>query len=153
MKHLLFFFALLVCCFFSSALSAQVSESKPLSPFEQTLIAAEKSLPEAQFKKDGDTLKRLLADDYSQVSIDGKLRNREEIIGMMTEFTLKQFRQYDFKVLPVSDNVAIVTYDAIMEVALDDEEFQIPRYQHLSSVWVKQGDQWRLRFQQATAAQ
>ena len=103
-------------------LSAQVSESKPLSPFEQTLIAAEKSLPEAQFKKDGDALKRLLADDYSQVSIDGKLRNREEIIGMMTEFTLKQFRQYDFKVLPVSDNVAIVTYDAIMEVALDDEE-------------------------------
>ncbi len=152
MKHLLFFF-LLLCCFFSSVLSAQVSESKPLSQFEQTLIAAEKSLPEAQFKKDGDTLKRLLADDYSQVSIDGKLRNREEIIGMMTEFTLKQFRQYDFKVLPVSDNVAIVTYDAIMEVALDDEEFQIPRYQHLSSVWVKQGDQWRLRFQQATAAQ
>src|ERR1044072_4636416 len=129
LKHLLFFFALLVCCFFSSALSAQVSESKPLSPFEQTLIAAEKSLPEAQFKKDGDTLKRLLADDYSQVSIDGKRRNREEIIGMMTDFTLQEFP------------------------ALDDEEFQTPRYQHLSSVWVKQGDRWRLRFQQATAAQ
>ena len=72
---------------------------------------------------------------------------------MMTEFTVKQFRQYDFKVLPVSENVAIVTYDAIMEVAVDDDEIQIPRYQHMSSVWVKQGEQWKLKFQQATAAQ
>lgn len=150
MKHLLFL--LLSCCLFSSALLAQSPESRPLSAFEQTLIAAEKSLPEAQLKKDGEALKRLLADDYSQVSIDGKLRGREEIIGMMTEFTLKQFRQYDFKVLPVSDSVAIVTYDAIMEVAVEDDEIQIPRYQHMSSVWVKQGGAWKLKFQQATAA-
>jgi uncharacterized protein (TIGR02246 family) len=141
----------LLCC--SSLLLAQTPDPKPLSPLEQQLIAAEKSLPEAQLKKDGAALKRLFAEDFSQVSIDGKLRDREEIIGMMTEFTVKQFRQYDFKVLPVSDNVAIVTYDAIMEVAVDDDEIQIPRYQHMSSVWVKQGEQWRLKFQQATATQ
>jgi hypothetical protein len=40
-----------------------------------------------------------------------------------------------------------------MEVAVDDDEIQIPRYQHMSSVWVKQGEQWRLKFQQATATQ
>jgi len=34
-------------------------------------------------------------------------------------------------------------------VHYDDET---PRYQHVSSVWVKQGDQWKLKFQQATAA-
>jgi hypothetical protein len=28
-----------------------------------------------------------------------------------------------------------------------------PRYQHLSSVWVDQGGIWKLKFQQATAAQ
>ena len=72
---------------------------------------------------------------------------------MMNEFSLKEYRQYDFKVLPVSENVAIVTYDAIMKVDVDDDEIQIPRYQHLSSVWVKQGEQWKLKFQQATAAQ
>jgi hypothetical protein len=103
-------------------------------------------------KKDSDALKRILADDFSQVSIDGKLRDRDEIIGMMSEITIKQFRQYDFKVVPVSDNVAIVTYDAILQVTVEDDEIQIPRYQHLSSVWVKQGDQWKLKFQQATAA-
>jgi len=27
-----------------------------------------------------------------------------------------------------------------------------PRYQHISDLWVKQDDQWRLKFQQATAA-
>lgn len=128
------------------------AETKPLTPLEQSLIAAEKSIPEAQMKKDSDALKRILADDFSQVSIDGKLRDRDEIIGMMSEITIKQFRQYDFKVVPVSDNVAIVTYDAILQVTVEDDEIQIPRYQHLSSVWVKQGDQWKLKFQQATAA-
>jgi hypothetical protein len=150
LKHLL---TVVFFGYFCSLLFAQAPDPKPLTPLEQTLIAAEKSLPEAQFKKDGKALKQLFADDFSQVSIDGKLRDREEIIGMMTEFTLKQFRQYDFKVLPVSENVAIVTYDAIMEVVVDDDEIQIPRYQHMSSVWVKQGDNWKLKFQQATAAQ
>ena len=59
------------------------AETKPLTPLEQSLIAAEKSIPEAQMKKDSDALKRILADDFSQVSIDGKLRDRDEIIGMM----------------------------------------------------------------------
>ena len=27
-----------------------------------------------------------------------------------------------------------------------------PRYQHFSSVWVQQDDQWKLKFHQATAA-
>lgn len=134
-------------------LAAQTPNPAPLSALEQTLITAEKSLPEAHSKKDTATLNKLFADDFSQVSIDGKLRGREEIIGMMNEFSLKEYRQYDFKVLPVSENVAIVTYDAIMKVDVDDDEIQIPRYQHLSSVWVKQGEQWKLKFQQATAAQ
>jgi hypothetical protein len=33
----------------------------------------------------------------------------------------------------------------------EGDDLLAPRYQHLSDVWVKQGDQWRLRFQQATA--
>lgn len=140
---------LLLC---SAVLMFGQAATKPLSPLEETLIAAEKSIPEAQIKRDSGALKRLLSDDYAQVSIDGKLRDRDEIIGMMSEVTIKQFRTYDFKVVPVSENVAIVTYDAILQVTSEDDEIQIPRYQHLSSVWVKQGDQWKLKFQQATAA-
>jgi len=44
-----------------------------------------------------------------------------------------------------------VTYDVIIQMSRYDED--IPRYQHISSIWVKQGDLWKLKFQQATAAQ
>lgn len=149
MKKLILIFILLFCSFL---LVFGQDSSKPLSPLEQTLITAEKSIPEAEIKRDSETLKRLLTDDFLQVSIDGKLSGRDEIIGMMSEITIKQFRTYDFKVVPVTENVAIVTYDAILEVTSEDDDIRIPRYQHLSSVWVKQGDQWKLKFQQATAA-
>jgi hypothetical protein len=136
----------------SAVLAIGQDSSKALSPLEQTLITAEKAIPEAEMKRDSETLKRLLSDDFLQVSIDGKLNDRDEIIGMMSEITIKQFRTYDFKVVPVTENVAIVTYDAILEVTSEDDDIRIPRYQHWSSVWVKQGEQWKLKFQQATAA-
>jgi hypothetical protein len=36
-------------------------------------------------------------------------------------------------------------------IQMPEDDVPAPRYQHFSDVWVKQGDQWRLRFQQATA--
>jgi hypothetical protein len=58
---------------------------------------------------------------------------------------------YGAKVLAVNDTVAIVTYDAIIHMTEGDAPGLAPRYQHFSDLWVKQGDQWRLRFQQSTA--
>ena len=34
---------------------------------------------------------------------------------------------------------------------LDDGSFEL-RYQHFSTVWVKQGDAWKMKFQQMTAS-
>jgi hypothetical protein len=64
---------------------------------------------------------------------------------------IQEYRPYDIEVLPMSETAAVITYECIIRMTLYDEP--IPRYQHISSVWVKQGEQWRLKFQQATAAQ
>jgi len=45
--------------------------------------------------------------------------------------------------LPLNENAAVVTYNAVLPG-------EGARYQHLSNVWVKQGDQWKLKFQQST---
>jgi hypothetical protein len=50
----------------------------------------------------------------------------------------------------VDDNAAIVTCDAVIH-GTEGDNILVPHYQHLSFVWVKQVDQWRLRFEQATA--
>ncbi len=50
----------------------------------------------------------------------------------------------------VFGRLASLDFDAIIHMSEGDDGLA-PRYQHFSDVWVKQGDQWRLRFQQATA--
>jgi hypothetical protein len=54
-------------------------------------------------------------------------------------------------VVALGQDAAIVTYDAIVREAPEEDQGPPPRYQHFSSVWVKQGDQWKLKFHQATA--
>lgn len=126
--------------------------TKPLSPLEQTLIADEKNLIEAK-KKDGEEyFRRALAGGFTLVSIDGKLHEADEAIDELDDSDLVELTPYNMKVLPMSDDTAMVTYDAIFREAPKEDEGPQPRYQHFSSLWVKQGDQWKLKFHQATAA-
>lgn len=147
-------FMLCLICFFSLAGFGQSwgNSSKPLSPLEQTLIANTNAIPEAQKSKNVDFLKRTLTDDFASVGSEGKLHDKEEILASAREGELKDYYTYNLRVLPVDDNAAVVTYDCIVHMPEGDAPGMAPRYQHISDLWVKQGDQWRLKFQQATAA-
>lgn len=145
----------IICLFyFSIAAFAQTSgrQSKPLSPVEQTLIANTDAVPEAQKSRNVDFLKRTLTDDFVSVGSEGKLHDKEEMLTSAHDGELKDFYTYNLRVVPVNDETAIVTYDCIIHMPEGDAPGLAPRYQHISDLWVKQDDQWRLRFQQATAA-
>lgn len=129
-------------------LGQQAVPAKQLSPLAEQLIANEKALTDAQKKRDVEFLKKTLADDFVSAGIDGALHPRSEVIGDAYDIQLKEYTPYNLEVLPLNDSAAVVTYDVIVAMAKYDEE--IPRYQHVSSIWVKQGDEWRLKFQQAT---
>jgi len=125
-------------------------EVKAQSPEAEQLIALEKALPDAQKKHDRDFYKRTLTDDFVSVGTDGKVHPKDEILGDLPSTQLSEYRPYNIQVVPLNEGAAIVTYDAIVRMEHYDDE--TPRYQHISSIWVKQGGQWRLKFQQATAA-
>jgi hypothetical protein len=127
-------------------------QSKPLSPLEQTLIANTNAVPEAQKNRNVDFLKRTLTDDFVSVGSEGKLHDKEEMLTIAHDGELKDYYTYNLRVVPVDDDSAIVTYDCIIHMPEGDAPGLAPRYQHISDLWVKQDDQWRLRFQQATAA-
>ena len=124
-------------------------DAKARTPLADRLIALEKSLPDAERRHDRDFYKRTLTDDFISVGTDGKIHDRDEILGDLPSTQLIEYRPYDIQVVPLNDGAALVTYDVIIRLEHYDDE--TPRYQHISSVWVKQGDQWKLRFQQATA--
>jgi hypothetical protein len=143
--------AILTCFLALSALAQNPGAvtPKPLTAFEQMLINQDKAVAQAQMKKDVDFFKRTVADDFMGVGTDGKVYGKEEIVEAAREFNLQEYTPYNLQVLPLNDSEAIVTYDCVVREAQFDET--APRYQHISNLWMKQGDQWRLKFQQSTA--
>jgi len=140
-------------CFSIAAIGqAATGQTKPLSALEQTLIANTRAIPEAQKDKNLAFLKRTLTDDFLAVGSEGKLHDKEEVMENARGGELKDYYAYNLRVVPVNEEAAIVTYDCVIHMPEGDAPGMAPRYQHISDLWVKQNDQWRLRFQQATAA-
>ncbi len=152
MKSGLVAFIVLVCCTCSVARVAQGNApAKAPSQLEQTLMSAEKSFVEAAKKGDIAFFKRTLTDDFSFVAYDGQLNDRQDMLDQFGEggFNLQP---YDMKVVLAGDDVAIVTYDVVLQVPPAQDQGPPPRYQHFSTVWVKQGNAWKMKFQQMTAS-
>jgi len=141
---------LLFCGTFSLAGFGQTSApAKPVTPLQQTLVANEKSFIAAAKKGDAEYFKRALADDYSLVGVDGQLHDRQEVLGELSSGGA-ELTPYNLTVVDLGEGAAIVTYDLIMHIPPSEDQGPPPRYQHWSSVWVKRGDAWKLKFQQTT---
>jgi len=119
-----------------------------LRPLQQAMIANENAFIVATNKHDKDYFKRTLTGDYSLVGYDGQLHDREEIESDLSSGV--DLMPYNMKVVEISEGTAIVTYDVVFRVPAAEDQGPPPRYQHWSSVWVKQGDAWKLKFQQTT---
>ena len=141
-------FAMMFACFLAvTALAQPNAPAKPLSPFEQTLVNNEKSYIEAVQKGDTAFFKRTLSDDFSIVSFDGQLSDRQEMLDQFGEGGL-DLMPYDMKVVGMGENAGIVTYDVVVRVPPSEDQGPPPRYQHFSTVWVKQEGAWKMKFQQ-----
>jgi len=147
----------LICAVFFLAVGIPVvaqtpSTARVVSPLEESLIASEKNLIEAKKKDDAAFFKRTVSEDFALVGVDGKLLELKEAVDDLGDSELVELTPYDLKVVAAGDNAVIVTYDAIVRKKPEEDQGPPPRYQHFSSVWVKQGDGWKLKFHQATAA-
>jgi hypothetical protein len=142
---------LLLCLPFSLNAQSTNAPAKALTPMEQTLVSAEKSFVQAAKSSDIAFFKRTLTDDFSYVSYDGQLYDRHDMLDERAGGTM-DLQPYDMKVVTAGEGVAIVTYDVVLRVPQAQDQGPPPRYQHFSTVWVKQGDQWKMKFQQMTAS-
>jgi hypothetical protein len=126
------------------------SEHAPTA-FEQTLMNAEKSFLDAAKKGDAAFFKKTLTDDFSFVAFDGQLYERQEMLDQFAQGGFDVL-PYEMKVVPAGDDVAIVTYNVVLRVPPVEDQGPPPRYQHFSTVWVKKGDAWKVKFLQMTTA-
>ena len=137
---------------FAAQCFAQVADNaaaKPLGSFERDLINHSKAFMAELTARNLNNVKQFTTEDFHRVGSDGRLQDRGEFLEDAAEGNLKKARLYEFVVIAVDDEAGIVTYNAVIEMAEGDDGLA-PKYQHFSDVWVKQGDQWRLRFEQST---
>jgi hypothetical protein len=114
-------------------------------------MSSEKDYIAAAKKGDANFFKQTLTSDFQLVMFDGQLADRQDTIDFLSSGGI-DLMPYEMKVVPISDGVAIVTYNVVLRVPPSEDEGPPPRYQHFSTVWVKQGDAWKMKFQQMTAA-
>lgn len=142
---------MLLCSAIGFARGAQVKSERPPNEFEQTLMTAEKGFIDAAKKGDAAFFKQTLSSDFSFVSYDGQLYERQDMVDQYSQAGT-DIMPYEMKVVSAGDGVAIVTYNVVLRVPPAEDQGPPPRYQHFTTVWVKQGDLWKMKFQQMTAS-
>lgn len=152
MKQLLTIVTLLIFSVMIFGRTGQATvPAKAPSSFDQDLMNAEKGFIDALKRGDVAFLKQTLTNDFSFVSYDGQLYSRQEMLDQFGEGGT-DVMPYEMKVVPAGDAVAIVTYNVVLRVPPSEDQGPPPRYQHFSSVWVKQGSEWKMKFLQMSAS-
>jgi hypothetical protein len=126
---------------------AMAADSQHLTPFAQSLLDTENAFLAAMERGDAPYAKNVVAEDFVGVGSNGDSSGKSDLLDDL--HPVKQASDkgrrilYFFEVVPLNDGAAVVTYDVV-------RPGEHPRYLHVSDTWVKQGEQWKLKFRQAT---
>jgi hypothetical protein len=117
--------------------------SKPVSAFDRQLVDQQQQLLQATQSKDAIAVDRAIADDFQGIATNGDFYDKSDIVESAQAETPKGTRAYDFHVIKLNDDSAVVAYNLIVPG-------EHPRYRHLADTWAKIGGQWKLKFRQIT---
>jgi hypothetical protein len=122
---------------------SQSPSSKPLSTFDQQLIDQQKKLLQATQNKNPAVVERVVADDFQGIETNGDFYDKGDVIDSAQEGMPKDTRAYDFRVVKLTDDSAVVAYNLIVPG-------ERPRYRHMADTWAKIDGRWKLKFRQIT---
>ena len=133
----------LLCAAILTITLASAQTSKPVSAFEQQLIDQQKQFLQATQSKDSSMVDRAIADDFQGIGTNGDFYDKSEVVDSAQKGKPKEIRAYDFRVVKLTDDSAVVAYNLIVPG-------EHPRYRHMADTWAKIDGQWKLKFRQIT---
>jgi len=107
----------------------------------------EESLHRPDIRRDRQALEQLLAEGFVEFGASGTRFDRTTIIKLLLNEADDggELRAFDYDLTPISDDAALLTY-ATERTAQGGSKRQVLR----SSLWVRDGDSWRMLFHQGT---
>jgi hypothetical protein len=142
---ILFCVTCVVPLFAAEPLPTNTPHQQPTA-LQQELIQVQKAFLDAQDRGDAEYVKNAVADDFMVIETNGDGSGKYDLVHSVhpTEHAGPKPILYDFNVVQLDADCAVVSYKAVFPGS------QIERYQHRSDTWVKEGGQWKLKFEQAT---
>ena len=116
---------------------------KPVSAFDRELIEQQKQFLQATQAKNPIAVNRAIADDFHGISTNGDFYDKSEVVESAQAGMPKDTRAYDFQVVKLNDDSAVVAYNLIVPG-------EHPRYRHMADTWARIDGQWKLKFRQIT---
>ena len=154
MRHFGFLVAVFALSFSLPALAQSPTYigAAPTDQLTTSLLEKETALVTAQMHGDRASVGKLIANDFVFVSYDGHSLSKGEALAELSG-GLKGFSIYEPQTLTLTDGAVMLSYNAIVRVAVDDDEIHVPRYQRVTTIWVKDGGDWKQKFHQSAALQ
>lgn len=113
---------------------------------EVEVITLEKKLLDPEFRKDAQRLEKLLADDFIEIGVSGRIWSKEDILKEFAKNSPIEILSNAFQSLELNDETLLLTYRAQTQ-----NEGTVLSHSLRSSIWTRQGDAtWVLRFHQGT---
>ena len=122
---------------------SQTPSSRPVSPFEQQLIDQQKQFLQAIQTQNATMVDRTVADNFQGIATNGDFYDKSEVVESAENGMPNDTRAYDFHVVKLNDDSAVVAYNLIVPG-------QHPRYRHMADTWARIDGQWKLKFRQIT---
>jgi hypothetical protein len=122
---------------------SQAPSSKPASAFGQQLIDQQKQFLQAAQNKNPSIVESAVADDFQGIGTNGDFYDKSEVVESAEKGMPEGTRAYDFHVVKLNDDSAVVAYNLIVPG-------EHPRYRHMADTWARIDGQWKLKFRQIT---
>jgi hypothetical protein len=122
---------------------SQSPSPNPLPAFDQQLVEQQKQFLQATQTKNASAVDRAIAEDFQGIGTNGDFYDKSEVVESAQTGMPKGTRAYDFRVVKLNDDSAVVTYNLIVPG-------ERPRYRHMSDTWARIDGQWELKFRQIT---
>ena len=122
---------------------SQVPAPKPLPAFDQQLIDRQKQFLQDTQSRNQSAVDGAIADDFEGIETNGDFYDKSDLVESKQPGVPRETRAYDFRVVKLNDDAAVVAYNMIVPGAH-------PRYRHMADTWSRIDGQWKLKFRQIT---
>jgi hypothetical protein len=117
-----------------------------MSSLAEELLELEKKLLDPELRRTPEKLAPLLANDFTEFGSSGHAYDKQRVLFLLKRQVPARLLIEEFRVIPLSDSAALVTYRA----GSDSARTATAHYSLRSSLWVLRRGTWQLLFHQGT---